>query len=75
MITIVPNPASNYIEVLGLKDSDEVTVHDLMGRQLNHKNPQLNKSLTFTLDGYSRGLYFVQVNRDSNIIVKRFVIK
>ena len=71
--TIIPNPASNYVEIVGLKNTDQVLVLDMLGKVVQIFNaPQNNK---LDIQSLSRGMYIFQISnaglRKTNLKVIR----
>ena len=67
---VSPNPASNYINIVGLKEKGEITIVNMTGNIILKK--QIVPDEIVQLNGLNSGIYLVRIN---NIIVKLIVKK
>lgn len=73
-ITIYPNPTNNVINLKGDQlIGSKVTLLTLDGKAISSKISISNKS-SFNLSSLSNGVYFIQVENNSQIITKRFLL-
>lgn len=79
-ISVYPNPAENNLNIdLDLiKNSDvEINITDVTGKIVFNKTSKLSKGenkLNIETAGLASGLYFVQVNADSNFVTTKKII-
>ncbi len=73
-ISIYPNPACNTISIEVEKEYTELTIEimDEMGK-LVYSNNEIDKPIS--LDGFSAGIYFVQLNIDGKVTTKKIVVE
>lgn len=57
--TLVPNPAGNYVEIIGLKNTDELTMYDITGKPVLFFTAQQSNKLNIQL--LPTGMYILQV--------------
>jgi hypothetical protein len=73
---VYPNPTSNFVNISGLGRTGTITVIDITGRtvlfdQLNN----LAENAKFDVQGWSEGLYFIQVLSDGKRSTRRLIIQ
>lgn len=71
-IKIVPNPASNYIHIEGVKDESNLTIYNVSGQELIQKTIFKNNKLKIDLPS---GLYFVKVSSNNKVFSKKLIVK
>jgi hypothetical protein len=71
---VMPNPASNLIEIISLKKDDKVFVFDLLGRKVLTFNSSQNNN-KFDIQKLLPGMYILQVISDSLIKANMKIIK
>lgn len=77
-IKIVPNPVSNYLNLIGLTNDFEkkVVIYDLNGREIIKNIYKVNdRALRIPVMNLNSGSYFVRVYDDNNIITKKILIQ
>ena len=76
-LTAYPNPATDYVNIAGLKAGDRVTVYDVMGSATGYGITAQNESVqTCTLVGLPQGVYLVKVvGADGNMKAVVRVVK
>ena len=73
-VTVYPNPADNYLELLGLKG--EVTgsqVFDMTGRMSSLVLEKRNEIHRATVDHLSQGIYLLRIQQDASIYQIKFI--
>ena len=73
-IAIVPNPATEYAVVKGLKAGTEVSVVDVNGKVRFSATAQ-SDVLTLDVSGLTAGVYFVRVNDGTETAVRKLIVK
>lgn len=73
-VRLFPNPASHTVTVSGMDGSCTVTLFDMDGRTISEFHTH-GADLTFNLDGYARGAYFVRITNDRATTVRKLVVK
>jgi hypothetical protein len=80
MITLFPNPVMNTLNVViqkGAFKSAEITVNDVLGRQLLH-DENISAKEVIDLSALTKGIYFVRINIETgqqNYSVTKRIIK
>jgi hypothetical protein len=69
-ISIVPNPASNIIFIIG-KEKGEVMIFDMYGKELTAKSYSSQEPLN--IESLSKGIYFVKCTSDGINYTGRFI--
>lgn len=75
-ILVFPNPVRNEFTLRNNSNQDliSVTIIDLNGRILKNIDlKNMDKDRIISLNNYASGLYFIKINSDRNIFVKRIV--
>lgn len=73
-ITLYPNPSENYISISGLTSSPNLQIKDIWGRVILSIPSYINTT-TINIEKLIAGMYFIQLERDNQIIVKPFIKK
>ncbi len=76
VISVYPNPAENYIEVLNTVTTDKVRInlYDVTGKLITTKETIYYKEI-IDISKYARGLYFVEIMNGDNRIYRTKIIK
>lgn len=72
-IEIYPNPAHSYILIRGEAGAATIAVYDNAGRLMQKQDTQLPSEIS--LDGWSRGVYFISVETPENIIKRKLILQ
>ncbi|MBR4803754.1 MAG: T9SS type A sorting domain-containing protein, partial [Bacteroidales bacterium] len=74
-VAIYPNPASDkvFVQLDGV-DADEICVLDIYGKQVKRMAAAEGKQ-AIDLQGFAKGMYFVQVRKDGAAFATRKLIK
>lgn len=72
-IEIYPNPTNNIIKITGIDKSNItiIKIVDAVGRLVKEEKSSSN---TFNLYGLSKGVYFVTIENNHNVVTKRLFI-
>lgn len=63
-VTVFPNPASNVVNVLGLKNTDraQIILSDINGNQIKEYNWQIkNQAVNLPVAEYKAGIYVIHI--------------
>jgi hypothetical protein len=71
---VIPNPASNSIEIMGLQNDDKVIILDMLGRKVLAFNSSQNNN-KFDIEQLTSGMYILQVINSGLIKSNQKVIK
>lgn len=77
-VKVFPNPATNVVNVLGLKNSDraDISVSDSYGNVvLNHHWQIKNKALNIPISSLSSGLYVITIHSEEQRVQTKFYKK
>jgi hypothetical protein len=74
-VNIYPNPASDrlYVQLEGA-EADEICVLDIYGKQVK-RIASAEGAQAIDLQGFAKGMYFVQVRKDGTVLATRKLIK
>ena len=70
-ISLVPNPATNKVQILGMPDGASVTLYNTMGQEI-YTQPN---SSEINLSGFAKGVYRVKVSANGTSQVKNLVVE
>jgi len=71
-----PNNGSFYLNSTMLQQQADVKVYDISGRTLLHRKVQEpSGTLQIQLDDNATGLYFIRVQTDKQVVVKKVMIR
>jgi hexosaminidase len=76
-MVIFPNPASDkfFVNLANIKSS-QITMYDMMGRQLVQKNSNKQTEVVeINVAGFVKGLYLLNIHGENGTIVKKIEIK
>lgn len=74
---IYPNPASNYIQIAyNFGDNTKIEIIDATGRILTTSNYSGNGNniISLNIQEYKSGIYFVKINTDNKIYLKKIIV-
>lgn len=72
-ISIYPNPADNYINIISkCDDIQRIIIFSIEGKELMSKRIN-GKTETIDLNNLTIGTYFIKIQTDKNIYVKKFI--
>ncbi len=70
---IYPNPANDYVMVSDLADDAEVTIFDILGKEV-FKKANFNRELKIDITQYDAGIYMVQLRSEGKTANKKLVV-
>ena len=73
-ITIKPNPSSGWFMIDGIAKNSEVTVFDMLGKQIVHTQIVSN-STSLNLSGQPNGIYLVKIVSNGNVQTEQIIKK
>ncbi len=72
-IQVAPNPAGNYIDLIGdLSSVSGIVVRDLYGKAIK-KETIISDDLRIDLSTFTPGIYFLEIHSGNGILVERFI--
>lgn len=71
---VFPNPTKNQITIEGLSGDEKLSLLDINGRELQTYEVAGNQ-FSLTLDGLSKGVYFIVINSSESVPVQKRIIK
>jgi hypothetical protein len=71
-VSLYPNPASNNVNIQGLKKIDKVEITSVTGRQMKVSMPIENE---INVVDYPSGIYFVKIYSEGKILNKKLIKK
>jgi ELWxxDGT repeat protein len=74
ILNVYPNPASNFMEVVGSEEIESINITDVLGRKVIAKSNIKNSNTTIDVSALSESTYFIHIKTTSdNSAVKSFV--
>ena len=77
-ITLYPNPADNITHVVfNAQEASSIQITTLQGQTVHQENIEPLGLIDYVVDvsDYATGMYMVTVQRGSNIITKRIIVR
>lgn len=71
-ISVYPNPSSDFLNILALKNIDEINIYDIMGKQV-YSNKTNTKTLDLNISNFKNGYYSIKIKVGEFIKVKSFI--
>lgn len=73
-LSISPNPATNYLTIEKTFDESTLLVYNPLGKEIlkQHISAKQNK-ITLDVSTWNRGIYFVQIETEGNIITQKII--
>lgn len=71
-ISVYPNPSSDFLKISAFKNIDEITIYDIMGKQV-YSNKTNTKTLDLNISNFKNGYYSIQIKVGEFIKVKSFI--
>lgn len=73
-VRIYPNPATNYFQVVGSNDVEDVIIYNIFGRKV--KSFEVRKGQKYDIETLPMGMYLVQMlDKQSKVIATRRLSK
>ncbi len=73
-ITIYPNPASTFVQVKGIKSKvTTYSIIDISGKIVKQLSIEQFNNLTIDISNLENGIYYIKLQTESNVVVKRFI--
>ncbi|MFT5238243.1 MAG: photosystem II stability/assembly factor-like uncharacterized protein [Flavobacteriaceae bacterium] len=77
-ISIYPNPASHYFNISASESLENISVgiYDAMGREISRIDfSMLNRDERLSMEGFSKGMYFVRISNGTSQTTKKLLLK
>lgn len=71
-ISVYPNPSSDFLKILALKNIDEINIYDVMGKQV-YSTKTNTKTLDLNISNFKNGYYSIKIKVGEFIKVKSFI--
>lgn len=73
-LSVFPNPVSTVLNVTGAFDANsKIEIRDAIGRTVYSNS--LNQQFSVDVSGWDRGIYFVTLTTDHNVIAKKITVQ
>jgi hypothetical protein len=79
-LTVFPNPATEFItasiELEEMTANAEIAIYNVSGQVMETRNLSnvQNEQVSFNLNGYTSGTYFMSIVTDAGHTIKRFIV-
>ncbi len=70
LIQIVPNPASNFLNMETLIDVTGITINDMQGKTVIVRTEDLQQ---IDISGLSAGMYLMRVETEKQTVISKFI--
>ena len=74
IISVYPNPATDYIQIIGLKGMQKVEIFNTSGQIVYSKDAMAN-GLRVNVNNFAQGTYFVKVTANGKVVTKQIIVK
>tara|TARA_B100001093_G_scaffold305440_2_gene291519 strand:- start:78823 stop:86139 length:7317 start_codon:yes stop_codon:yes gene_type:complete len=74
LLTIYPNPTNGYIFVESEKNISEVLIYNNLGELVLNDN-NLNKYKSLDLSNFTKGIYYIKLNINNEIVKRKIILK
>jgi len=77
-IALIPNPSFGNVQLVNNSNEQlkKIVISDVNGRIINTINLQgMNDTISFSLESYATGLYFISIEGETSSVVKRIIKK
>lgn len=76
-ISVYPNPSNGLFFIQGEKEKiNQITIMDYLGRKVfEESNFSNDNSMTINLDNFTRGVYYITVRLDNNLITEKLILQ
>ncbi len=78
LINIYPNPSADFLNINLSNYSNEtleIKLTDFMGKVIYYDKSMYNNSKTINVSNYSKGIYFISISNENNIINQKIIIE
>ncbi len=76
-VTIFPNPATDHVNLKinnGIAHSAEVSLYSITGKRVFFEKYSNTETISFSVKNYVPGIYFLNLNLDGEVVVKKLVL-
>ncbi len=75
-ISIYPNPTNGvfYIKNRSLINIDRIAIFDITGKLVLDQDFSTSSDITINLEGYAKGMYFIDLLSDENVITSKLLL-
>ena len=70
-LSVMPNPASDFISITGLDGIEDITIYNTLGQVV--KTAQVSDGETISIEGLSQGVYMLQSEKSAQTI--KFIVE
>ncbi|MBO6118190.1 MAG: T9SS type A sorting domain-containing protein [Bacteroidales bacterium] len=74
LVNVYPNPATDYIQVIGLNGMQKVEILNTLGQTVYSENTKTN-GLNINVQNFEKGTYFVNVTSNGKVTMHKVVVK
>jgi LEA14-like dessication related protein len=76
-LIVYPNPAANMVQVAWVGNSGQITVFDVLGKEVPIPNPFQRKGDSTTIDvsTLQEGVYFINVKTSEGVATKKIIVQ
>tara|TARA_B100000900_G_scaffold84456_1_gene68335 strand:+ start:3890 stop:11206 length:7317 start_codon:yes stop_codon:yes gene_type:complete len=74
LFTIYPNPTNGYIFIESKKNISEVFIYNNLGELVLNDN-NLNKYKSLDLSNFTKGVYYIKLNINNEIVKRKIILK
>jgi len=74
LIILYPNPGSGIFTVKSKEEISSIEVYNTLGEKIHLSEPK-TKIYEFDLRSKAKGIYFVKINLENNIVTQKIIIQ
>ena len=74
-IRVYPNPANREINILSENSIDEIKIYSVTGKLMIQKRGVFNNQTKINIEGFSAGIYIVQISAEGSANTLKFAVE
>ncbi len=72
IVSVFPNPTTNFIQITGIKDAATVVIYNIMGAKVLSLSANDNQIINFD---FATGIYSVRITENDKSITKKLIVR
>lgn len=72
-LLLYPNPVKDILHIITETEVEEIVIYDAFGRLLVTETPSHQDEMIIDVSGLNKGIYFVMIKTNDDVVMKKFV--